>query len=65
MLLEIVRCLAAAGVGLVLGRSLSAGGRSAETPVGRDWRRVEATIACNPLQVIGGSRRGPGDGGSA
>jgi hypothetical protein len=65
MLMEAIRCFAAAGVGVLLGRLLRPDVRSAAMGMRSPGHLEEATIACNPLQVIGGSRRGPGDGGSA
>lgn len=64
MLMEAIRCIAAAGVGVLLGRLLRSGIGSATPAMRVPGHLEEATIACNPLQVIGGSRRGPGDGDS-
>jgi len=64
MLMEVIRCVAAGGIGLLLGRHFLTGQRP-EPPSRPDWHPREATIGGDPLRVIGGSRRGPGDGGSA
>jgi len=64
MVMEVIRCALAVGVGLLLGRRFRTGKHS-EQPSRPDWHPREATIGGNPLQVIGGSRRGPADGDSA
>jgi hypothetical protein len=64
MLMEVIRYAVAAGIGLLLGRYFPIGQR-AERSVRPEWHPREATIGGNPLRVIGGSRRGPGDGDSA
>lgn len=63
MLIEAIRCAVAAAGGVLLGCWLRSRVQSVPAPM-RAGRLEEATIACNPLQVIGGGRRGPGDGGS-
>ncbi|HEV2790824.1 MAG TPA: hypothetical protein VGV69_05955 [Solirubrobacterales bacterium] len=60
--MEIICIIAGGGLGVLVGRSLHLRRRPA--PSG-SRRLEEATIACNPLQVIGGARRGPGAGGGA
>jgi hypothetical protein len=64
MLMEIICGIAGGGVGVVLGRSLRSGRRRPVAPNVK-WHLEEASIAGNPLQVIGGARRGPGGGGGA
>lgn len=65
MVMEVMRYLAAGGFGLILGRSLRPAARPAASVEKRDWGSEEATISASPLQVIGGSRRGPGSGDGA
>lgn len=65
MLLELIRCISAMGLGAVLGWAFRTSNRAASPPPRRPIRLKEASVACNPLQVIGGGRRGPGRSGEA